>query len=313
MTTHHVEPGRSVRLNCFHAGHLKRIDKVAILGGGLLGGSLALRLTGELPCSLWARREETVAEALSAGIDGATTDFEQAVSGADLIVLSVPVGAMPGLVDRLIDSGLGTEALVTDVGSVKRMVHDTIGHALAGAGIRFIGGHPMAGSESRGVASARADLFRGAACLLTDDQKVGEPWRSALEEFWKDVGCRVHWMAADAHDRLVARISHFPHVMAAATAMVALENPEDAGFGGGGLRDTTRVAGGDAAMWREILLENREAVSAAIRSAIESLGDVLDLIEKDDHEAVEAWLSKAQALHAAGRVASNVPRIKKDE
>lgn len=281
------------------------MEKIAVLGGGLLGGSLALRLDGKLACSLWARRRESVDEARSLGIAGATCDLNEAVADADLIVLSIPVGAMPALVTQLLKVGFSKEALVTDVGSVKRVVHETVGSMLSEAGHRFIGGHPMAGSESRGVTSARADLFDGAACLLTDESNVGDPWSRDLEGFWSDVGCRVRWMQAEDHDRLVARISHFPHVMAAATAAIALQQPSDARFGGGGLRDTTRVAGGDAAMWAEILLENREAVSAAIRTARDSLGDVLSMIERNDHEATLAWLAESQQLHQAGQAAKD--------
>lgn len=284
-------------------GNLKHIEKIAVLGGGLLGGSLALRLAGKKSCSLWARRRQSVMEAQALGVETATDDLAEAVSGVDLVVLSVPVGAMPGLLDQAVQAGVPKTALVTDVGSVKCVVHRSVGPRIAAAGLRFIGGHPMAGSESRGVLAARADLFKGAACLLTDDEGVGEPWAKALEEFWSDVGCRVRWMSASAHDSLVARISHFPHVMAAVTAGVALGDPQEARFGGGGLRDTTRVAGGDPAMWAEILLENREAVAAAVRASRQSLGDVLAMLERDDHEATLAWLADAQRLHQAGQAA----------
>jgi prephenate dehydrogenase len=126
-----------------------------------------------------------------------------------------------------------------------------------------------------------------------------------LEDFWVEVGCRVRWMNASEHDRLVARISHFPHVMAAATAGIALQDPGDARFGGGGLRDTTRVAGGDPGMWAEILLENREAVAAAVGAAKDSLTDILAMLERDDHEAVVAWLADSQRLHQAGQAAKD--------
>lgn len=284
-------------------GDLKRIEKIAVLGGGLLGGSLALRLAGRKSCSLWARRRAAVVEAQALGITNATADLAEAVSGVDLVVMSVPVGAMPGLLGQAVQAGLPQTALVTDVGSVKCAVHRSVGPMIEEAGLRFIGGHPMAGSESRGVRAARADLFEGAACLLTDEDDVGEPWTNALEEFWSDVGCRVRWMGASAHDSLVARISHFPHVMAAVTASIALKEPQEARYGGGGLRDTTRVAGGDPSMWAEILLENRDAVAASVRASRESLGDVLAMLESDDHEAVRSWLADAQSLHQAGQAA----------
>ncbi len=159
----------------------------------------------------------------------------------------------------------------------------------------------MAGAEVQGMAAARSDLFEGAMCLLTDDDQVGEPWSSALESFWKGVGCRTHWMSGSDHDALVARISHLPHVMAAATALVALADPEEARFGGGGLRDTTRVAGGDADMWAEILLENGDEVAAAVARARDFLSEILACLEAGDHEATRRWLLEARRLHGLGR------------
>ncbi|BCX49558.1 prephenate dehydrogenase [Haloferula helveola] len=276
-------------------------NKVAILGGGLLGGSLALRLQGMTEVTLWARREESVEKARELGVAISTTDLKEAVAGADLVVLSVPVGVMPELVTRAIDEGLPDDALLTDVGSVKSAVHQSLRSVLEGRKFRFIGGHPMAGSETQGIGSATSDLFDGAMCLLTDDDKVGDPSVGRLESFWRAVGCRVRWMDAAAHDELVARISHFPHVMAAATAMVGLETPGDARFGGGGLRDTTRVASGDPAMWAEILMENATAVSASVRQAGEALGEMLAMLERGDHEALLGWLELARDRHQAGR------------
>jgi len=277
--------------------------KVAILGGGLLGGSLALALAarGGPGASLWARRRQTVQDARAAGISGASEDLGEALEGAELVILGVPVGAMPGLVERALASGLGPGTLVSDVGSVKRVVHEALGPMLREAGVPFIGGHPMAGSERQGIASSRADLFEGAACLLSDDEGVGQPLAARLEAFWAGIGCRVTWTDARRHDELVARISHFPHLMAAATALVSLGDPAEARFGGGGLRDTTRVAGGDSGMWSEILTENREAVAAALRESIEGLGEMLAMLEAGDHEAVRSWLERARSLHQASR------------
>lgn len=261
-----------------------------------------------MPVSLWARRPETVAAAQARGIDGATRDLGEAVSGADLVVLGIPVGAMRGLVKDALAAGLGSGALVSDVGSVKKVVHREVAPLLAEAGVRFIGGHPMAGSERTGIEACRADLFDGAACLLTDDEQVGDPWTGRLEGFWRSLGCRVDWIGAAEHDELVARISHFPHVMASATALVGLRHPTDARFGGGGLRDTTRVAGGDASMWAEILFENRAAVAGSIREVRERLGEMLAMLDGGDHEAAREWLERARRLHQLARESREEPR-----
>jgi prephenate dehydrogenase len=271
--------------------------KVAILGGGLLGGSLALALRTRCHATLWCRRDVTVAEARKSGVERVTADLAGAVADADLLILAVPVGAMKGLVEAAIEAGLPRGAVISDVGSVKAVVHRQLAPVAAAAGMHWIGGHPMAGSEKQGFESARSDLFAGAACLLTDDGSAPEASRESLAAFWQGVGCRVHWLAPEAHDALVARISHLPHVMSAATAMIAMASPADAAFGGGGLRDTTRVAGGDPPMWAEILQENRAALLEPMRQVQAQLAEVLQMLEKDDQSGLLHWLESARARH----------------
>lgn len=285
-------------------------QKVAILGGGLLGGSLALALRQRFPdhtVALWARRAETVATAQVRGIAEATGDMEKALDGADLVVLSTPVGAMATVLLAAQSAGLSPNALLTDVGSVKATPHRVLRPLLSRTGGRFIGSHPMAGSEQTGMEAADAGLFQGAACLLTDDDAVGDPWSGMLQRFWDALGCRTSWLGASEHDALVARISHFPHLMAAATAKVALGNPVDGNFGGGGLRDTTRVAGGDPSMWAEIVIENRDAMRDVLSCAITEIGEMLAMLEAGDQEAVRRWLSDAKDARD-----SALPRVRND-
>lgn len=277
-------------------------EKIAILGGGLLGGSLALALSKRFPdqrMALWARREETVAEARSRGVIGATVDLSAAVGDADLVVLSTPVGAMASVLLAAQTAGLSADALVTDVGSVKVAPHRVLAPLLERTGGKFIGSHPMAGSELTGIGAADAGLFDGAACLLTDDGGVGEPWVARLAGWWESLGCRTTWMDAAGHDALVARISHFPHLIAAAAAKVAFQSPGEGRFGGGGLRDTTRVAGGDPAMWAEIVTENREALLPVLSRGIAEMSEMLALLECGDQEAVRRWLEAAKDFRAA--------------
>lgn len=255
--------------------------------------------------ALWARRAASVEQATERGIGGATDDLAEAIAGADLILLSVPVGAMRGLTERMLGLGLAEDCLVTDVGSVKTAVHRELGPLLGNSGVPLIGGHPMAGSERQGIEACRADLFQGAACLLTNDEGVEPSLALRLEKFWQAVGCRVSWIDARSHDELVARISHFPHAMAAVAALVSLESPEEAVFGGGGLRDTTRVAGGDAGMWAEILMENRASLLGPMRSAMSILGEMLAMLEGGEHEAVRKLLERAKQLHGESRSLMN--------
>ncbi|MFT4175718.1 MAG: prephenate dehydrogenase/arogenate dehydrogenase family protein [Luteolibacter sp.] len=278
---------------------------VTILGGGLLGGSLCLALSGEGALenpphvTLWARREETAEEARQSGIPHATTDLAAAVKDAKLIVLAVPVGAMPALVSQIVAAGVPENCLFTDVGSVKGVPHREIPPLLAPHRLPFIGSHPMAGSERNGLSAIDRDLFNDAACLLTNDENAPAPLAEALERFWQAIGCRTSWMSAAAHDSLVARISHLPHILAASGARVCLQTPADGKFGGGGLRDTTRVAGGNPTMWAEILTENREALIGPLQETLADLRSLLANLETGDQNAVLHWLEHAKTLRSA--------------
>ncbi len=275
----------------------RAFQKISVLGGGLLGGSIALALRDRAEVRLWFRKPEAVEGARSLGISGATADLAGAVEDCDLLILAVPVGAMPELLAAAMDAGLAKGALVTDVGSVKQAPHQQLAAILKESGHEFIGSHPMAGSEQNGLQAAKPDLFEGAACLLTNDSGAPDERVAALEDFWKSLGCRTKWFSAAEHDRIVARISHLPHIAAAATALTALqENAAHGDFAGGGLRDTTRVAGGNPVMWAEILSENQQAVAEGLRDHIGHLNDILASLERGDLEAAREWLDGAKKL-----------------
>lgn len=272
-------------------------QKIGILGGGLLGGSAALALREKADVRLWIRRPEAVESAQLSGLDFTTGDLKEAVADTDLLILAVPVGAMPALLFAAMAAGLPKACLVTDVGSVKAAPHRDLTPALALKGNPFIGSHPMAGSERNGLAAARADLFQNAACLLTNDSGAPPDLCTALEDFWKSLGCRTKWLGAAEHDRLVARISHLPHVTAAATAFGALSADTASGIlSGGGLRDTTRVAGGNPEMWAEILLENRGEVARSVRETIAKLDEFLVALDGANQEELRSLLAEAKTL-----------------
>ena len=271
--------------------------QIAILGGGLLGGSLALALAAlERPpqVRLWARRDQTLAEAKRCGITHVTNQLEEALAGASLVILAVPVGSMPQLVSAALAAGLPEHCLITDVGSVKQAPHQTLAPLLANTTVTFIGSHPMAGSERVGIAAADARLFAGAACLLTNDAAAPAALTTSLERFWQAIGCHTSWLSAAAHDALVARISHLPHILAASGARICLDDPSLGRFGGGGLRDTTRVASGNPTMWAEILIENRHAIVGPLRESIADLAAILTCLEAGDQAQARHWLAAAK-------------------
>lgn len=268
-------------------------ERIAVLGPGLLGGSIGLavqeRGLGEV--RFWGRSQEKLAALRERGFL-ADADLAQVVEEADLVVLATPVGCYADLAAQLVE--LGGEFLVTDVGSVKGLVHSQAGKLLSDGGIPFIGSHPMAGSEQTGFGAARADLFEEAFCFLTLEGELGADFLSKLQQWWESLGCRVQEVGVKQHDEIVARISHLPHVLAALGAQVGLRNADEGQWGGGGLRDTTRVAAGDPAMWAEILLENREAVLSEIDETESELRKVRELLAKGADSDLQEWLQEAK-------------------
>ena len=267
---------------------------LAIIGPGLLGGSIALaaRRAGGWRTALWARRAAAVAEIAALGIaDAASTDLRGIVAGADLVVLCVPIGAMPALAREIADA-ISERTIVTDVGSVKASVVAELGAIFHGRG-RFVGSHPMAGSEQTGIGAARAELFDGAACIITPDAATDAGALAEVRAFWQTLGARVLEVAPAAHDEIVALVSHLPHLLAATLVQTVLaENARAFEFCGPGFRDTTRVAAGPPAMWAEILRTNREAVRKSAEAMIEKLRGIITLLDQD--EPMTAFLTAAK-------------------
>jgi prephenate dehydrogenase len=250
-------------------------ETVALIGMGLIGGSLGLALRERRLARrvvAVARRPETVQQALELGAaDEGSSDFEAGVAGADLVVLCTPVLTMPALVEQLAPH-LKAGAVVTDVGSTKAVLVRELPRRLGPRNL-YLGGHPMAGSEKTGVEAARADLFEGACYLLTPTSETPPEAVDRLARWVERLGARPMCMEPEAHDRAVASISHLPHVAAAAlAAAVGSDNPAAGAereslrqLVAGGFRSTTRIAASSPEMWRDICLTNREAVLEALR------------------------------------------------
>jgi prephenate dehydrogenase len=270
------------------------MTRLAIIGPGLLGGSIALaaRRAGGFHVAVWARRAEAVAELEKRAIaEIASTDLATVVRDADLVILAVPVGAM-GALARQIAAVVPSGAIITDVGSVKAAVVEELS-AIFQQRARFVGSHPMAGSEQTGLEAARAGLFDGAACIVTPDSHSDAAAVAAVHHFWETLGCRVLELSPAAHDEIVALVSHFPHLLAAALVnLIGEKHAEAFEFAGPGFRDTTRVASGPPEMWTEILRSNHSAVRAAVEAMIEKLREIVTLL---DHDAsMNTFLTQAK-------------------
>lgn len=269
-------------------------ERLAVLGLGLLGGSVAraAKETGAAGRVVGSTRRRDVLEAaLAEGAVDAVGTPEEVVCDSDLVLLATPVFAMAATV-RKIAPHLRDGALVTDVGSVKAVLHETL-PGLIGSGARYIGSHPMAGSHERGFGNARADLFRGAPCVVTETASTPELDR--LCDFWRVLGARVVLRDPARHDMEVAWTSHVPHVVAYAFAESLGDAPAAAReVAGAGFRDFTRIARSEPEMWGDILTANRKALSAPLQAAREALARMEVAIAANDADKLEQMISAAR-------------------
>ncbi|EEF58785.1 prephenate dehydrogenase [Pedosphaera parvula] len=275
-------------------------QKVTLVGVGLLGGSLGLALRQRRLATKvdgYVRRSASIGECEKIGaVDHATRDLNRAVENADLVVLCTPLGQMREMTEKMLPA-LKKGAIVTDVGSVKETVVEELEPLVAGAGAFFVGSHPMAGGEKMGVAAAREDLFNNAICIVTPTQNSDKDAVRRVEELWKSVGSRPVTISPVAHDDLVSRSSHLPHVVAAELANYVLSpaHPKEQSLVcANGFRDTTRIASGSPEMWRDISMANRKNLSRVLGVFIEDLTEFQLALDNGDVKAIEEFFEKAK-------------------
>lgn len=267
--------------------------RISILGVGLLGGSIGLAVRSRINnCAVvgYGHRASTVNAALKMGaLSEGYDQLAPAVRGADLVILCTPVGLFRPLLAELAPL-LSPGAIVTDVGSTKRSIVSAAGELLPKAN-PFVGSHPMAGSEKRGVEFARADLYDGALCILTPTAQTDPAALKQVESFWSTLGMRTCRISPQEHDRRLADVSHLPHALAA--ALVATADQSSVALAGKGFHDMTRIAAGDGGLWRDILSDNRDNVRHSIGRLKEQLDLLLTLLEDGQADALRDWLDQA--------------------
>ena len=269
-------------------------ERIAVLGLGLLGGSVALatKRAGVATRTLGATRNpDVLAEASRRGVVDDVGTFEEVVEEAELVVLATPIAAMPDVL-RCVAPHLREGAIVTDVGSVKGVLAESM-PALLPPSVRWVGSHPMAGSHERGLAFASADLFDGAACIVTEDADAASVDRVC--EFWRALGARVLRRDAAAHDEEVAWASHVPHALAYAYALALEAAPAGTReVVGSGFRDFTRIARSSPELWGDILTANRKSIAAPLLAVGNSLSSIGEAIEAGDAAKLETLIEAAR-------------------
>jgi prephenate dehydrogenase len=278
------------------------IDRLCIVGVGLIGGSLAkdlrrLSLCGEvIGCS---RKRENLVRARELGIiDAYHLDPAKAVAGADMVVLAVPLGAMAAVLEAM-SPGLAAGAVLTDVGSAKRSVLEAARSAFGAIPENFVPAHPIAGTEHSGVEAALQGLFQGCRVILTPTDETRPAAVSRVRDMWQSVGAEVLEMDPAHHDQVLAATSHLPHMLAY-TLVDMLgqmeERVEMFRYAAGGFRDFTRIASSDPQMWHDICIANRDALVDALDQFQADLEIATDAIRDGDGKTIKEIFTRAKAL-----------------
>ena len=287
---------------------MKRFKKIAIIGVGLIGGSIGLAVRKRAPAKSVVgvfRRRSTLDKALNRGaVTAATMDLRQGVKDADLIIIASPVHSIPRLTMEVLKYAK-KGAVITDVGSTKVWITKELIEAVKRhKGVFFVGSHPMAGSEHAGVEFARQDLLIGSPCIVTKDKFTDRSALAGVVAFWRSLGVRVSVMTPDEHDRSVSLVSHLPHVVAFSLALAVPDR--DLKYAAEGFKDTTRVASSDPELWADILLSNRKHILKAARSFDMTYKELVRSLSKNDYAGVVKLIKAAKSkrdrcIHAKAR------------
>ncbi len=274
-------------------------NKVAILGTGLMGGSLGMAIRERrMAREVWGFSRSSTSLRLAqekGALDVATNQLEEAVGAADLVVLAVPVKFCETLVARSAES-LTRGCLVTDVGSTKSYLEEKIPPLLP-EGIYYIGGHPMTGSEESGVKAADPTLWENAIYVLTPSQKIPYYYRENLQSLVEGIGAQPLIMSPEEHDSIVSLVSHLPHLVAVALVKAAATRNQDElirTLAAGGFRDTTRIAMGNTEMWKDICCTNRKAILECLQLFKGALEEIKIAVEKEQENNLETLLEEAR-------------------
>ena len=277
--------------------------KVCIIGCGLIGSSIARaikkkKLSNKIVSS--NRSQITNKKVVKLKIvDDSSADIKKMVRGSDLVIIATPLSSYKNVIFKIKNS-LKNEAILTDVGSVKKKAISLIEKNIP-KNISWISSHPIAGTEESGPDSGFADLFKNRWCILTPSKQTKDKDIRLLERFWKKIGCRVDIMDAKQHDYILSITSHIPHLIAYNIVHTTLnvkkkKNRDVIKYSAGGLRDFTRIAASNPIMWRDIFIQNRENTSKMIDKFIENLKDLKKAIKNKNEKKLEKIFTKTKSI-----------------
>ncbi|AZR82110.1 prephenate dehydrogenase [Thiomicrospira sp. S5] len=279
---------------------MKQWNNITIIGVGLIGGSLAkaLKKAGLVKnVTGYGTREESLQKSQQLGVvDQYTLSLQEAVQGADVVVLAVPLGAMEAVLKEM-QPFLSEETLLTDVGSAKTSVLNAVKAAFGRIPKRFVAGHPIAGKEKSGVEAACENLFVDHRVILTPTEDTDKDALAELTELWQATGACVSEMTPEFHDEVFAATSHLPHLLAFGLVNLLNEHEELGNvfqYTAGGFRDFTRIASSDAVMWRDIALTNRDAIVKWLNHYQAEIQALTELVGSGDGQRLHDYFAQAK-------------------
>ena len=274
------------------------IKKITIIGVGLIGGSLAKAIKNnnlaEVVFGFGRNLSRLEVAQKSNIIDQYSIDISEALDGASIVVIATPVGTFESILRELkpyITEGM----IITDVGSTKTGIAKSAREILVEMASCFVPAHPIAGKEKSGFESSDAELFLNKKVIITPLEINTDKTINSLKKMWEDVGADVDFMSAESHDELLGMTSHLPHMLAFSLVNYLItQNPSASIYAAGGFKDFSRIASGDAVMWRDICLNNRDQIIAHIKSYQETLSALVDAIDNQDKDKLESFFRDAK-------------------
>ncbi len=275
------------------------IDKICIIGVGLIGGSFAagLKQSNQVKSIVgFGRNEENLITAKSLNvIDDYSLDIATALKGVDMVLIATPVDSF-GAVLEVIKPHIDDSVIISDVGSTKGSMVNIAKQVFGKMPVRFIPAHPIAGKEKSGVEASDGTLFNNKRIVLTPEDNADAKAIEAVSELWKILGAQVETMTHQQHDDLLAMTSHLPHMLAFGLMdYLVTNNPDACDYAAGGFKDFSRIASSDSVMWRDICLNNSEDIVKHIKGYQQALDKLSNLIEGNQSEALEKLFSKAKS------------------
>ena len=274
------------------------INKITIIGIGLIGGSLARALKEKNLAKTvfgYGRDRSRLEEAKKSNIiDDYSTQIEEAVNHADIIVIATPVGTFRNIFSE-VKPLIVDDVIISDVGSTKTNIVDIAKEILGDKSQCFVPAHPIAGKEKSGFEASDGNLYIGKKVIITPIEDNSSESIQVIESMWKNVGAEVDFMSPQSHDDLLGMTSHLPHMLAFSLVNYLVDqNPSASIYAGGGFKDFSRIASGDAVMWRDICLQNKDKIITHLRGYQSTVEELIDAIDQEESDKLELLFATAK-------------------